>query len=226
MDVSSFPSAATLRADALSEFRKEVESLAKPIDWELVAYRRARCERFHHHLGRPQIQYKKQSGDRGRHFIVVRISTMNDLRAMLSALLRSVVATIQGTYRVAAVSLSSFPRVLSGTSCCICATSKLLRRQRSRRSWPIAYAPSVHVLELSSEVQCPMLTGRPTRRLCLLHLGAQDCSPLTRVRPAWRSWIRPLSAASVFTYFARCVQFRLCFYPFETNAYLFSGFRL
>ncbi|KZV61398.1 hypothetical protein PENSPDRAFT_658921 [Peniophora sp. CONT] len=80
MDVSHLPTAAVLRAEALADFRCEVEAVSRPIDWELVDYRRARCKRFNHKLGRPDIQYKKQSRDRGRWFIVCRHDHPGDIQ--------------------------------------------------------------------------------------------------------------------------------------------------
>lgn len=70
----SIPSAAALRADASDDFRSQVELLSGSIDYERADYRRARCERFGHRLGPPQIQYKKHTCNRGRWFIVVHSS--------------------------------------------------------------------------------------------------------------------------------------------------------
>ncbi|KZV65003.1 hypothetical protein PENSPDRAFT_690267 [Peniophora sp. CONT] len=80
MSASRLPTAAVLRAEALADFRLEVEHLALPVDWERVRYRRGRCKRFGHKLGRPEIQYKKQSGDRGRWFIVCRHDHTGDIQ--------------------------------------------------------------------------------------------------------------------------------------------------
>ncbi|VDB98550.1 unnamed protein product [Peniophora sp. CBMAI 1063] len=73
-------SASDIRANALRDFRVEVEALAGPVDHERVHYRRARCERAGHFLGRPEIQYRKHTRDTGRWFIVCRQQHPGDVQ--------------------------------------------------------------------------------------------------------------------------------------------------
>lgn len=130
MSTYTFPTAAALRADALADFRVEVERLSQAIDWERVTYRRARCERFNHVLGGPELHYRKHTGDRGRWFIeasaLIKCAVL-ERRANRESL--SAAMTIRATFKEAGVSLSLSRSRWSRTSCSTCAISRLQGRR-------------------------------------------------------------------------------------------------
>ncbi|VDB91544.1 unnamed protein product [Peniophora sp. CBMAI 1063] len=74
------PTLKALRADSLCNFRQEVTSLSKPVDWERVYYRRGRCERHSHSLSGPELQYKPDNSNRGRYYIVCRHEHPGDIQ--------------------------------------------------------------------------------------------------------------------------------------------------
>ncbi|VDC07792.1 unnamed protein product [Peniophora sp. CBMAI 1063] len=74
------PTVKALRSDSLANFRREVTSLSKPVDWERVLYRRGRCERHFHSLSGPELQYKPDNGNRGRYFITCRQEHPGDIQ--------------------------------------------------------------------------------------------------------------------------------------------------